>query len=104
MDTKRVPISRGFYIEFSNDGRAVNHGLPDDEVLAAVEDWLTKHLRHADHAFAEQWLQAKRKQAEEDRQTQFLRTQRQEINALVDRSISKGFSKEQEEWVRMRHS
>jgi hypothetical protein len=87
MGSKRIPISRGFYIQLSTDGRALSSGLPDDKVLPTVEDWLTTHEGHADHSIVEQWIQQKRAQVDEDSRLQEVRKEREQVNTLVDRAI-----------------
>jgi len=87
MDSeRRVPISKGFYIQMSADGHALHHGCDESMVLEAVESWLQRNKDHKDFALVESWLQQKIEQMKEDILRQYTRAQREEINKIFDKS------------------
>ena len=100
-DERQVPISQGFYIQFSPDGHAFHRGCDESEVLQRVESWLQRHKDHKDCTLVESWLQQKVKQMQEDILVQYTRAQRKAINEIVEKNARKsGLSKKLTELVR----
>jgi hypothetical protein len=83
---RRVPISKGFYIQLSKDGHALHRGHDESVVLQTVESWLQRNKDHKDFALVEQRVQQKRKQLQEDILVQYTRAQREAINEMVDKN------------------
>jgi hypothetical protein len=83
---RRVPISQGFYIQLSPDGHALHRGCDESVVLQSVESWLQRNKDHKEFALAEQWLQQKKKQTQEDILVQDTRARREDINEMVDKN------------------
>ena len=62
----RIPISEGFYIGFSKDGRAISRGREETEVLPGVLFWFRRNEGGQNYQLVEKWIQQKMKQIEED--------------------------------------
>lgn len=82
----RIPISEGFYIGFSKDGRAISRGREEPEVLPGALFWLRRNEGGQNYQLVEKWIQQKTKQIEEDADVQNIRVRRQEINDAVDKA------------------
>jgi hypothetical protein len=89
MAGARFPISKGFSISFSADGRAHSHGKPGAEALDAVEEWLLTHAMHEKREFVEQWIKREREQIEADKNLQTARVKRAKIITGVDEVVRK---------------
>ncbi len=84
--TGRIPISSGFYIQFSKDGRAISAGLEESQVLPQVQFWLYAHQGEENYERVQQWYTQKSKQIEEDVQKQQIRAKREQIIDSVERA------------------
>jgi hypothetical protein len=84
--TDRIPISAGFYINFSKDGRAISAGREEGLVLPLVLFWLHMHPRHENYERVQNWCTQKQKQTEEESGTQRVRMARGQLNELIDRA------------------
>jgi hypothetical protein len=82
----RIPIASGFYIEFSEDGRALNRGLEESRVLPAVLSWLATHQDNSNRELVERWVQQKEQQIEDEAREKRIEAQRETLNARVDRT------------------
>ncbi|HWQ52256.1 MAG TPA: hypothetical protein VN442_01140 [Bryobacteraceae bacterium] len=85
--TVRVPISVGFSISFSIDGRALSQGKTVEVAIDFLESWMPTHVDDVKYALVEEWIRQAQKQIEEDRQLQKTRKKREEINASVDKAL-----------------
>jgi hypothetical protein len=83
---RRIPISEGFYIYFSSDGRAMFHGRKDFLVLDAVEHWLNANKNDCDYQLVTEWVEQRKRQMADDVERQRIRAKRKEINDSVDRA------------------
>lgn len=87
MDSNsRIPISEGFHIYFSKDGRALSRGLEESLVLPSVLFWLRTHKGKENYLSVEKWVGQKTKQLEAETLRQQRHTTRAEINRSVDRA------------------
>lgn len=82
----RIPISNGFYVKFSPNGRALSAGREEDEVLPEVLFWLRMNPGHQNNPPVQQWYLRKQEQIKEDLQQQRSRLEREKINKAVDRA------------------
>src|SRR6266436_5803451 len=55
MDSPRIPIHTGFYIQIKN-GKAVNPGGRDQEAIGRVELWTKNHPNNPHSHTVETWL------------------------------------------------
>jgi hypothetical protein len=84
---RRIPIFRGFSLEFSRDGRALSHGLEEAHVLPAVENWLLGNKRHPDYELVREWLEQKNVQIDEDQKLQSLREERLTVEGRLNQFL-----------------
>jgi hypothetical protein len=87
MDKReRIPISAGFYITFSKDGRSLSAGREESQVLPQVMFWLGMHDGDENYQLVEKWVEQKKKQVEEDVREHKIRLKREELSDSVDRA------------------
>ena len=82
----RIPISTGFHIRFSKDGRALSAGREETQVLPEVRFWLYAHQGHENYGRVQQWCTQKENQIKEDMQDQQVVVRRKQLNEAVDRA------------------
>ena len=101
MDSPKIPIHTGFYIQLKN-GRAVNPSGDDQEAIGLVESWMTRNPKHPHLHTAETWLNLKRQEVRESEEIHNMRVKRADLDARVDTNarISRVKDKELIELVR----
>lgn len=83
---QRIPISAGFFVYFSKDGRALSGGREEPLVLPEVLFWLRTHEGDANYESVEKWLRQKSEQLEVEVDAERARARREELNRLFDRA------------------
>jgi hypothetical protein len=97
---ERIPIASGFYIEFSADGRALNHGLEESRALPAVLSWLATHQGSSNRELVERWVQQKEQQIEDEAREKRIEGQRETLNAFVDRTARESKIRDRD-WIEL---
>jgi hypothetical protein len=95
MESRRIPIHTGFYIQIKN-GKAVNPGGNDQEAIGFVEAWMTENPSHPDIFGAETWLDLKRKEVYEMQELHRMRAKRAEIDRRVEKAARESKNKDKE--------
>ncbi|HXP84327.1 MAG TPA: hypothetical protein VN841_06385 [Bryobacteraceae bacterium] len=85
MDSPRIPIHTGFYIQLKN-GKAINPGGKDQEAVDLVASWISDNPSHPDLHMVLEWLQLKRQEVQESEEVHNRRAKRAELDALVDKT------------------
>ena len=83
---ERLPISAGFYLAFSKDGRAISSGRNDSQVMAEVSVWMETHEGHQNYSHVSAWVEQKSKQIEADALERRIVLRRDELHAAVDKA------------------
>jgi hypothetical protein len=96
VDSPRIPIHTGFYIQIKN-GKAVNPGGNDQEAIGFVESWMKRNPSDPNFHTAEIWLDLKRQEVHELEEIQSMRAKRVELDARVDTIARKSRLKDKEQ-------
>lgn len=83
VDTPRIPIHEGFYIQIKN-GKAINPGGKDEEAIGFVESWTRRNPGDPNLQAAQRWLYLKRQEVRESDEVHRDRAERAELDARVD--------------------
>jgi hypothetical protein len=82
---QRIPISTGFFVYFSKDGRALS-AEREEPVLSEVLFWLRTHEGDASYESVGKWLRQKSEQLEVEAGAERIRASREELNRSFDRA------------------